>query len=73
MIVGGSPDPAHGKCELIDLTSASTINRCPNINDYPVDSGSVGTFINGRAMVCGGRSAGNFYSECYSYNTQVRG
>ena len=66
MVVGGN---IYKKAELIDL-SGQNLN-CPDISDYPVESGSVGTFINGKAMVCGGDSGPEFNANCSSYNMQV--
>lgn len=50
MVVGG--DPAEFQVEVVDLDNAAAV--CPQINIYPLPDGSVGTFINGHAMVCGG-------------------
>ena len=66
MVVGGTP--TFGDSELIDL-SGQNLN-CPDITDYPVYSSHVGTFINNKAMVCGG-SGPLYSSDCNSYNMQV--
>ena len=64
MVVGGYPD--YFKSELIDLSGQKL--SCPLIRNYPVQYGSVGTFINNKTLVCGG----NYYTtECFSYDMKV--
>ena len=68
MVVGGYPSSSYGKAELIDLKSQNLI--CPSIEDYPYNyDGSSGTFINNKAMVCGGA---HNTDDCYSYDIQVK-
>ena len=71
MVVGGEPvESSGGKVELIDLSGQSL--SCPSIPDFPIPIyGSVGTFINGKALVCGGSDGDYKYRTCYSYNVQV--
>ena len=68
MIVGRWPSDHFGASELIDLSGQSL--DCPEIAAFPVDYGSVGTFIDNKALVCGGISAVE-KSDCYSYDMQV--
>ena len=74
MVVGGYPESALGKAEMVDL-SGQNLN-CPPIGNISVDYGSFGTFINNKSLVCGGSGNdedGLFYSnECFSYNMQVK-
>ena len=65
MVVGGYS--TYDTAEIYDL-SGQNLN-CPTIADPLVDYGSVGTFINNKALVCGGGSP--YTSVCYSYNMQV--
>ncbi len=72
MVVGGDPPVANAKSELYDLSGQNL--TCPTIRDFPYYYGSVGTFINDKAMVCGGYQNDSGYWEsnfCYSYNMQV--
>ena len=63
MVVGGPS-------QIYDL-SGQNLN-CPLINDSFAEYGSVGTFINNKAMVCGGyKYQGQYFSDCYSYDMQV--
>lgn len=69
MVVGGF-EYAAGKVELVDLSGQKL--KCPNITDFPISYGSVGTFINDKALVCGGFSGeSTYHNECYSYNKNV--
>lgn len=73
MVVGGYPSSAFGVAEILDLTGEST--NCASIPDFPVDYASVGTFINGKALVCGGTNtsySGSHSQTCYSYVTGVK-
>ena len=70
MVVGGNPD--SGKAEIYDLSEENRL--CPLVSDFPIDSGSVGTFIGQKTLVCGGKSnqdSDAFYSQCFTYNKQV--
>ena len=70
MVVSGIPSSRDEKPELIDLKSQNLI--CPSIEDYPYNYyGSSGTFINNKAMVCGGFD-GYHTADCYSYDIQVK-
>ena len=69
MVIGGYPEPAYGKVEIYDLSGQNL--TCPSINDYTLDYGSFGTFINNKTLVCGGYQLGIYYSECNTYNMQV--
>ena len=66
MVVGGFG--TRGDSEIIDL-SGQNLN-CPTIADYPIKLGQTGTFINNKAMVCGGYQF-EYHDECYSYDLQV--
>ena len=70
MVIGGYPRPSHAKSELLDISGQNL--SCPDINDFPIDYGSVGVFINNKALVCGGGNDGNFVTDCYSYDMQVQ-
>ena len=67
MVVGGY-NSAQRKSEIYDL-SGQNLN-CPPINDYPVNYGSVGTFIGNKTLVCGGYTT-DYTSNCYYYDMQV--
>ena len=74
MIVGGynlSEDPLR-KVEVIDLSGQN--QTCDPLPDYPIDYGSVGTFIKDKALVCGGRNSDPavFFDDCYEFDNQVR-
>lgn len=74
MIIGGydgSYESFH-KVEIIDLSSEN--RSCPAIPDIPgAEYGHVATFINDRALACGGYSTATslYYSDCYSYVNNV--
>ena len=70
MAVGGAG--AEQKAELLDLSGASL--SCPTVADYDAVAyhESVGVFIDGHALVCGGYANGDFTDNCFSYNPQVR-
>ena len=72
MVVGGFPPSANAKSELYDLSGQNL--TCPSVADFPYYTGSVGTFINNKAMVCGGYQNDTGYwpsNLCYSYIMQV--
>ena len=53
MVVGGFPTPVKYDAELIDLSGKR--KKCRKPQDYPgAQYGSVATFINHKAIVCGG-------------------
>lgn len=65
LVVGGYTDYV----ELVDL---DTSVKCGNISKFPVDiQGSVGAFVRGRPLVCGGHSSevGDIV-DCYSYDLE---
>lgn len=73
MVVGGvgSSSSAFNDVEFIDLSGQGRTCRKPE--DFPgARQGSVGTYIQERALVCGGYfyiGGGIYTSECYYYNT----
>ena len=71
MVVGGYPASAYYDVELIDMTGQGRTCKKPDV--YPgAEYGSVGAFLQDRAIVCGGYSYLNdsylFTSQCYYYN-----
>ena len=56
--------------EILDISGNGLY--CLNPVDYPVELGSVGTFIGDRPLVCGGYIADGFFpyyiDECYTYS-----
>ncbi len=62
MVVGGFQ--TRNKVEVIDLSGNG--KSCSSFPDFPMGCGSVGTFINGKALVCGGQGR-----KCYSYSMLV--
>ena len=71
MVVGGYPSDSYYKSEIYDL-SGQNLN-CTNVTDLPIEYGSVGTFINNKTLVCGGYTYPSvWFSECYSYNMEVK-
>ena len=71
MAVGGLG--AQNKVEVIDLSGNG--KPCRSFPYFPIQDGSVGTFINDKVLVCGGAFSGSrswgYYSSCYSYSMQV--
>ena len=66
MIIGGVKE----NVKVIDISDNGKL--CRSFPDFPIKYGSVGTFINGKAMVCGGYGPGyNAYNHCFSYSSQV--
>ena len=66
--VGAFNSAGNNKAEIIDL---SGLNRtCPPVADYPVEYGSVGTFINDEALVCTGTTPSLLFNECYVYDQE---
>ena len=55
--------------EIVDLSNQN--RTCPKPSNYPVEMGSVGTFINNEILICGG---GKYCGEstvtfdCYTYD-----
>ena len=65
MVVGGFP--AYFFVEIVDISGQNL--TCPALPNYPIEYGMVGTYINDKALVCGGHDNGaDFYGDCYSYN-----
>ena len=77
MVVGGfhyDEPETFGYSQFFDLT-AGFASDCPNVPKFMADYGSTGTFINGKALVCGGTIEEPQYRElssCYSYTDQVK-
>ncbi len=74
MVVGGYADDhkPFNKVEIIDLSNQNL--TCSPVPDFPyAEYGSVGTYINNRALVCGGFNIDEdiYYSDCYSYEDNV--
>ena len=66
MVVGGKPDLANSDVELIDLSDQG--RQCLKPDDFPgAEFGSVGAFVQGRVIVCGGYP---YTSSCYNYNQE---
>ena len=68
MVVGGNY--ADFKVEVIDLSGNQT--QCRSYPDFPIAQGSVGTFINGKVLVCGGANGNEWKKECFSYSFKVK-
>lgn len=66
MIVGGSS--AENLAELLDFSGQNRV--CPEIPNCPLDSGSVGVYIDGKALVCGGFNGGQGSDECYEFDVR---
>ena len=66
MVVGGSP--AYNKAEFVDLSGDSKV--CSDVPDFPLDRGSVGTYFNNKAQVCGGRTPANDSNKCFTYEVK---
>ena len=65
MVVGGyGSSDANYDVEIIDLSGKNRTCR-DDIADFPVNYGSVGTFIEGSPLVCGGRDS---QSSCWNYD-----
>ena len=69
MVVGGGGD-GHYKVEVIDLSGE--LKGCPAVTSFPLDEGSVGTFFDNRALVCGGEYPEELSNNCYYYDYEVR-
>ena len=63
MVVGGTPSSAFYDVELIDLSGQGRTCRKPD-NFPSAERGSMGTYFQERALVCGGYP---YTSECYYY------
>ena len=68
MVVGGNPLSASYKAEFIDLSGESKV--CPNVTDFPLTHGSVGTFFDNKAIVCGGEYPNELSNICFSYEVR---
>lgn len=70
MAIGGS-NVANFDVDLINLDDNPNA-VCPDVANYPVAYGSVGTFIQDRVLVCGGYDINNeTTSDCFTYNNEV--
>ncbi len=69
MLVGGIPDSAHYRVEMVDLSGQNL--RCPPIPQYPNNRLSTGTFIDDEARVCGGVSDTERFDTCFGYSLEV--
>ena len=50
------------------MISLSSDLSCPKPENHPLEINSMsGAFVNGEALVCGGR-AGDYLKDCYSYS-----
>lgn len=62
--------------EFVDLSPNNL--TCPDVPDYPIMYGTVGTFINNKAFVCGGHTNNigddddDYHDQCFSYDQNVR-
>lgn len=65
MVIGGIN--AEFKVEVIDLNGKS----CQSYPDFPIAKYSVGTFINDKALVCGGFTSKKLEKDCYSLSIKV--
>ena len=72
MVVGGYNNPARNDVELVDLSGR--LRQCSKPVNYPydVDDGSIGTFFDGRPLVCGGfdRDTQVYSDSCHRYDFQ---
>ena len=68
MVVAGHP--TRWQAEFIDLIDSETF--CQSVANYPHRYGTLGTFVGGRAMVCGGWDVFRQVDECYTYDNLVR-
>ena len=64
--IGAMNPDGQWTAEIVDISGANRI--CPYISNFPVQYGSVGTYINGEAMVCTGTNPPEFTNECYTYD-----
>ena len=68
MVVGGFADEAQYTVEIVNLSNDGKV--CDPVPNYSgAKYGAVGTFINGKALLCGSETASN---TCSSYNHEVR-
>ena len=68
MVVGGDTSWSWNDVEMVDLTGQD--RQCRKPEDFPgAYYGSVGAYVQGQAIVCGGYTDPSSYSsDCYSYN-----
>ena len=63
----------HGKIEIGDLNNENAV--CRNVVDFRDHYyyAGVGTFINNRALICGGhhRQSSQYSNKCFSWNPEV--
>ena len=69
MVVGGLS--AENDAELVDLSGS--FKQCPFVpNLQAVSQESVGSFVNGAALVCGGTNDNGSPAEtCYTYDNEA--
>ena len=66
MVIGGYPYTSE--VELIDLSGQGQICQQPVNLSIALD-GMIGTYINGKILVCGGHDMeGVYYKQCYQYD-----
>lgn len=66
MVVGGYTGTSIANVELVDLSSG---RRCQQPAYLPLAlNGMVGTFLNGKAMACGGYIDFQYQTQCYEYD-----
>ena len=65
VVVGGQY--ALSKVEAVDISGKN--RTCPPIADYPFEEQSMGTYIDGKILVCGGEkdNRNTITDECYTY------
>ena len=68
MVIGGWGEGAPNDVEVIDMSYAK--KSCKKPADYPIQADLEGIYINGVALVCGGREPHT--NECYKYDVKVR-
>jgi hypothetical protein len=68
MMVGGFT--AENDVELVDI-SGNNIS-CQKPNDFPFALGSIGTFLQNQALVCGGYNP-DYSNSCYVYDRSTNG
>ena len=72
MVVGGSPSNAYHDVEFVDLSGS--FKQCPSVARIPeLRCCSMGTFIDGKALVCAGSREIGYSQNCYSYSNEVSG
>ena len=58
--------------EIVDLSK--NVSVCPFVSNFPREYGSVGGYVNGKILVCGGGSPGpTSTTSCWVYNATANG